>query len=138
MPPLDDPCHSANEKTIPLCTEMWLSREGESWNLDLKRLYLLCELCAEFTFGDLDVVSLLKVEPKLRGIAAGQPHGGVHRDRPMAVDDIVHASGWDVEIASQLILAESQLLKELVEQNLPWMNRRESFRLAHPASLNAI
>jgi len=68
----------------------------------------------------------LTVQPKLWGCPEEprQPKGGIGRDPPLPVDDLIDPGEGNVDPLGQLGLRHVQRLKELLEEHLTGMGRR--------------
>src|ERR1700722_17773018 len=91
------------------------------------------EFGAESVLLGLQVIAGLQVQPEPLGSAEvpGQPQRGVRGDPALAVHDLVNPPGRDNDRLGQLILAHTQRLEELLEQNLPRVHRRHDRIVCH-------
>ena len=74
------------------------------------------------------VVAVLEVHPEpVRGAQRpGQPESRVRADCPLSVHNLIDAPGRHVDRLRQPVLADPKRCEELLQQNLPRMNRRVS------------
>jgi len=79
-----------------------------------------CDDGQEITCGDFGVVAGLEINPEIGccGEENGQACGGVASDGTAAMDDVVDATGRDVDGAGELILADTGGGEEFFEENL--------------------
>jgi len=84
------------------------------------------EYAAEVVLFGLEVVSRLQVEPEPVGgrEVSGQSQRGVCGDPALAVDDLVDPSWGDPDGDGQPVLGDLQRDEELLEENLPGVDRR--------------
>lgn len=88
---------------------------------------------------DLEVVVRLKVEPEpgRRPEVSTQPHRRVGRDGPLAEDDLVDAPGWDTDVLRKAVLAQPVRMQEILEQDLPGVDRQKAFGGPWPGGQSA-
>jgi hypothetical protein len=82
----------------------------------------------ERSFHNLKIICRLQIHPVLRGGSEipGEPHGGIRRNRPLAVDDGADPIHRNAQIACKLIQTNLDIAKVL-KQDLAGMNRWKLF-----------
>src|SRR5271155_1525200 len=87
------------------------------------------------TFGNSQVVIVLKIEPKLRGQTEvlSQANGSLRTDSPVSPDDFIDAG--KIERFRQFISTHAHWLHELGLENFSRMNRKHLPRFGHACPL---
>jgi hypothetical protein len=87
------------------------------------RQHIALDPRTERPFHDLKIICRLQVHPALRGGSeiSGEPHGGIGRNRPFAVDDGADSIHRNAQIARQLIQTNLDVPKVL-KQDLAGVN----------------
>jgi hypothetical protein len=95
---------------------------------DSARLDLFLDAIPDAVVFHIQVVLCLKVQPKPLGgpEVASQSQRRICRDCPRAVHDLVDPARRNIDVLGQAILADPQGRQELLEQDLPGMDGRES------------